>query len=490
MPGVHGPSARLSEPLRRLTARFLLPVLAASALVAVRALPARSAAISDEMPNQASLDGTATEGTYGLWGNMTGGVASRPYVLSLSVTNGATTTSVISNGTTTPPSTSPGDVTATIEPYNLCTAAQTPGVDPCYSSPNRVSVSIVYAKNETVGSNFADPTQTVTPTVDANSIIDLTLALNTLGQSLRWTWVNGDILYWRTTNLGTPGATLQIRFRPAERPWFENPDGIYNGCSASPPMNCDVTEATAEFLTAQLVLSLDDSLDPALTGAAFGTQNAFFGYLEPGGNPETGPLLTVKASSTHLRSDGSDQLGVVQAFIPSAAIVNLFGVLPADAASTFTVQRTNGGTNGTPTYAVWTAAANGSDGLFITVPGVTFSVPAYDVTQDLWFLSSGQQIGAQTGIYMGMLDSPCTRRRPCTLTVYDLGTDTAPRYTASPKRIASTTFFGQEVVWVRASRLPSEHIYLVYVLSGRTPIASSVGYICPEVGGNPEACGG
>ena len=237
MHGAHAPSVRPLDPLRRLTARFLLPVLAVTALVAVRSLPARSAAIPDEQPNQTSLDGTATEGTYGLWGNMTGGVASRPYVLSLSVTNGATTTSVISNGTTTPPSTSPGDVTATIEPYNLCTAAQVPGEDPCYASPNRVSVSIVYAKNETVGSNFADPTQTVTPTVDANSIIDMTLALNTLGQSLRWTWVNGDILYWRTTNLGTPGATLQIRFRPAERPWFENPDGIYNGCSASPPMN-------------------------------------------------------------------------------------------------------------------------------------------------------------------------------------------------------------------------------------------------------------
>ena len=141
MRGVHGSSARLSEPLRRLTARFLLPVLAASALVGVRALPARSAAISDEMPNQTSLDQVWDYGIGG-WGNMPGGVASRPYVLSLSVTNGATTTSVISNGTTTPPSTSPGDVTATIEPYNLCTEAQVPGVDPCYSSPNRVSVSL------------------------------------------------------------------------------------------------------------------------------------------------------------------------------------------------------------------------------------------------------------------------------------------------------------------------------------------------------------
>lgn len=473
---------------RRL-ARFMTPLLLAASLVAVRAMPARSQAIPDDQPSQASLDGTAATGTFGLWGNMSGGVASRPYVLALSVTNGGVTTPVITDGTTTPPSTNPGDVTATIEPYNLCTAEQTPGPGVCYTTPNRVSVSVVYAKSDTVGSNFADASETVAPTVNANSVIDLTLALNTLGQSLRWTWVNGDLLYWKTTNLGTPGATLQVRFRPGLRPWIDWGAAGPNGCTASPPENCDLSQASAEFLSAQLVLSLDDTLDPALTGAAFATRGAFFGYLEPGGNPETGPLLTVKASSTHLESDGTPQLGIVQAFIPSAAIVNLFGMLPADAASNFTVERTNGGTNSPPTYATWTAATNGSDGLFITVPDVTFSVPAYDVSQDLWFVSGAQQAGTRTTINLGMLESGCSRRTPCTLTVYDLGTDTAPRYAANPRRVASLVYTGAESVSVRASRLPAEHIYLVYVVSRKTAVASSVGYICPEFGGNPEACG-
>lgn len=485
MRAAHGSVVSLRST--RLGARLLIPMLLVTGIVALRAVPARSVDVPDDMPNQTSLDGTASTGI-GLWGNMTGGVASRPYVLALSVTNGGVTTPVIANGTTTPPAPAVGGVTATIEPYNLCPTNPT---DPCYSIPNRVSVSVVYAKSETVGYNFAAPSETVSPTVNADSIIDLTLALNTLGQSLRWTWINGEILYWRTTNLGSPDATLQVRFRPAIRPWVDWSAVGGTGCTASPPENCDLSKATAEVLSASLVLSLDDSLDPALTGAAFATQNAFFGYLEPGGNPETGPLLTVKASSTHLMSDDAPQLGVVQAFIPSAAIVNLFGVLPADAASTFTVQRStdDGGTQGTPTYETWTAAANGADGLLITVPDVTFSVPAYDVSQALWFTSGAQQVGTQTTINLSMLDSGCSRRSPCTLTVYDLGPDSAPRYAANPRRVASLVYTGAESVSVRASRLPAEHIYLAYVVSRRTAIASSVGYICPEFGGNPEACG-
>lgn len=484
MSGSHGPTIRAP----RAVARLLAPILFATAVVAVRALPARSVDVPDDMPNQTSLDAAAPdESQIGQWGDMAGGVAARPYVLALSVTNGGTTTQVIADGSTTPPATDPGDVTATIEPYNLCTDSQDPLVDECYATPNRIAVSVVYAKENVVGSNFAAPSETVTPLVDADSIIDLTLALNTLGESLRWTWINGDLLYWRTTNLGSPDATLRVRFRPAERPWFFN-DGSQNGCSASPPTGCTVTQAEAETLSASLVLSLDDSLDPALTGAAFATQNALFGYLEPGGDPMSGPILTVKASSTHLRSDGSPQLGVVQAFIPSAAIVNLFGVLPADAAGVFTVTRSSGdgGTQGTPTYATWTAAANGADGLFITVPDVTFSVPAYDVTQDLWFSSGGQEASGRTTIDLEMLTGTgCTRRSACTLSLYDIGMDAAARLSARPRRVATLTYTGSSSVSVRSGQLPGGHLYLVYVVSRRTAIASSMGYVCPE-GGDPN----
>ena len=487
MAATHAPSHRSTRGL----ARFLAPILLASAVVAVRALPARSIDVPDEMPNQTSLDAAAPGGSQiGQWGDMAGGVSARPYVLALSVTNAGTTTQVISSGSTTPPATSPGDVTTTIEPYNLCPTGTTPAPGVCYATPNRVAVSIVYAKNATVGYNFAAPSETVAPTVDADSIIDLTLALNTLGQSLRWTWVNGDLLYWQTTNLGSPDATLRLRFRPATRPWVDWSTVGGNGCTASPPQDCDLSQAQAEILSASLVLSLDDTLDEALTGAAFATQNAFFGYLEPGGD-ERGPLLTVKASSTHLQSDGTTaQLGVVQAFIPSAAIVRLFGVLPADAASIFTVERSNDGTNGTPTYATWTAAANGSDGLFITVPGVTFSVPAYDVSQTLWFPSGGRQVGTRTTIELGLADSGCTRRRPCTLTVYDLGLESDPGYAATPRRTATLAYTGAPSISLRAGQLPGDHLFLIYVLARKTPVGTSVGYVCPESGGNPEVCGG
>lgn len=464
----------------RVVARTVVPLLLASAVVGLGVSPARSDAIPDDMPNQASLDEARATGIGG-WGNMPGGVASRPYVLALSVTNGGVTTPVIANGTTVPPSTSPGDVTATIEPYNLC--ATTPGPDPCYPAPNRISVSVVYAKSVTVGYNFDAPSETVAPAVGPDSIIDLTLALNTLGETLRWSWVNGDLLYWRTTDLGTPAATLQVRFRPGLRPWIDWSTVDANGCTASPPRDCDLTQATGEVLSASLVLSLDDSLDPALTGAAFATQGAFIGYLEPSSD-ENGPRLTVSASATHLASNGDPQLGIVQAFIPSAAIVNLFGVLPADAPSVFDIQRTDdAGTQGTPTFATWTAAANGADGLFITVPDVTFSAPAYDMSQSLWFPSGAQQSGNTTEINLSMLDAPCTRRGPCTLTVYDLGTEETPRYAASPKRLASFVYTGADSLSLRASRLPAGHIYLIYVVARRTPVASSVGFVCP-----PDGC--
>lgn len=485
----------------RAVARIIAPIVFATALVAVGAMPARSdhLGFDDGQPNQASLDGAASSGQ-GLWGNLVpDGVDSRPYILALSVTNGGTTTQVITNGSPTAEFTPAevGDVTATIEPFNLCNSSQEPAEGVCYETPNRVSVSVVYTKNDNVGSNFADPSETVVPAMDATSVIDLTLALNTLGESLRWTWINGDLLYWRTTNLGSPEATLQVRFRPAERPWVDSSGGGNNGCTASPPENCDLNQATAEFLSASLVLSLDDSLDPALTGAAFATRNAFFGYLEPDGD-ERGPLLTVKASSTHFKSDGTTlQRGVVQAFIPSAAIVNLFGMLPADAASAFTVARDvtgeeTPGTNDPPTYETWTTRVNGSDGLLVTVPGVTFSVPEYDLSQDLWFPPSGaQQVGGRTTINLGTLDSECSPLKPCTLTVYDLGTDASPRYAASPRRVASVVYSGADSVSVRASRLPAEHLYLVYVMFRKTPIGSSSGYICPEFGGNPDyGCGG
>ena len=147
----------------------------------------------------------------------------------------------------------------------------------------------------------------------------MTLALNTLGRSLRWSWANGDLVSWRADRLGQDDATVRIRFRPAMAPLVTSfPDG--NGCTATPVRDCDIERADTEVRTAALLLSLDNTLDSALTGAVFATQNAFSGFLQPGGT-SSAPTLDVQVASTHLQSDGSQQLGVVEALLPSAALL-------------------------------------------------------------------------------------------------------------------------------------------------------------------------
>jgi hypothetical protein len=58
----------------------------------------------------------------------------------------------------------------------------------------------------------------------------------------------------------------------------------------------------------------------------------------------------------------------------------MYGVLPADAGAAFTATRSGDpGTNSAPVYTPWTAEANGSEGLLVTVGNITFSVPRYRV---------------------------------------------------------------------------------------------------------------
>lgn len=167
----------------------------------------------------------------------------------------------------------------------------------------------------------------------------MTVALNSLGRNLRWSWVNGDLLYRRTTHLGQQDATVRIKFRPAVMPYLSTyPDGA--GCTGTPISNCDIAQADGEVLSASMLFSLDDTLDSALTGAVFATQNAIAGYLNlpPAGTPGP-PTMDLQAGSTHRKSDGSPQRGTVQAFLPAGALQNLYGLLPADAGAAFAVTR-------------------------------------------------------------------------------------------------------------------------------------------------------
>ena len=156
------------------------------------------APVTDGMPTQAQTDLAASDPANSMhspgWADVAGGVAARPYVSSLTIVNGDVSTPVITNGDTTVPSTPDGGITTVISPSNLCQPGQTPAPGSCYSSPNRVGLTVGYANGGTTGYNFANPSVPVTPTIDANTVIDMTVNLNALGSKLSWTWINGVLL--------------------------------------------------------------------------------------------------------------------------------------------------------------------------------------------------------------------------------------------------------------------------------------------------------
>ena len=192
-------------PGRTLTT--LIVAALAAALTSVSVASAQPQDPNDPgTPSQLSNDGSsaspgACAGCVG-WGDMVGGVTARPYVTTLSIINGGVTTPVITNGTTAEAPLVNGGVTTTVSPWNLCPAGQPEQPGHCYSRPNRVGLVVGYGNYQVVGMTLQTSAFSSTPTIDADSVIDMTVAMNTLGQSLRWTWVNGDLLYWRTTNLG------------------------------------------------------------------------------------------------------------------------------------------------------------------------------------------------------------------------------------------------------------------------------------------------
>jgi hypothetical protein len=443
---------------------------------------AGTGSVLDGMPSQATIDLSSSDprnsGGQAGWGDMAGGVAARPYVKSLTVINGATATPVVTDGSTASAPPPVGGVTTVVSPLNLCRAGQAPSPNVCYATPNRVALAVTYRADATDGWNFANPSVPVTPAIDANTVIDMTVALNSLGKSLRWTGVSGDLLYWQTTNLGQDDATVRIKFRPAAAPYVGRfPDG--SGCTATPIFNCAVASADAEVLTASMVFSLDNTLDPALTGAVFATQNAISGFLQPGGTAQA-PSLEIQVSSTHNKSDGTPQLGTLKAFIPTAGLVNLYGVLPSDAVAFTTTRAGDAGTNDAPTYTPWTPTVQGSDGLLVTVQGITFSVPKYRVASKLRPIRTYAKVRGTRTTIKAMV-SGCRLNSKCFATVYDLGPRRAARFAFTKRPVLTNVVVYAKTLSLTgpAARLKKGHRYLLVVHSAKHNklLASAVGTI-------------
>lgn len=357
---------------------------------------------NDGTNSQTELDQTANAQTWaGLWGDVTGGVAGRPYVTSLSATvtkpDGTTQSATyVSNGTaTTAPSSTPGDITMVIAAYNVCNKAkgETESSGRCYSSPNRLGASIAYVKGAgSVGQNFSAPTTNSGQPLSAGLLdlikdplntteFDVTINMNTWGQNLRWTWLNGRPTFWNVSNPGSADSVVRLKFVLTTGPSVVCDNRV-------PVEGCDPTEAAKNYggrfapvkaLKTDMVLSLDNTgVDPVFTGTLFASSNADIGSLsaQPTGSPSLGFSYGISGMN---EIEGQTNEAKFWAFVSDVSLVNYFGAT-ADAVAApefpaseaMKVLRSDGGTSGAPTWTRWTPDVNGTAGYFLTVEGVRF----------------------------------------------------------------------------------------------------------------------
>jgi len=326
------------------------------------------------MPDQSFLDAASTQNA--TWANMTGGVAARPYVTALSVINGGVSTPVITAGTATAETNVPtGRIAVAISPFNLCRTGQTPAPGVCYATPNRIGITVGYQTQPgQLGYDFSRATNLLTP-VTADTEFDITLSLNTLGRSVRWSWASGVATYSNTSNLGTDGASIRVRLKPTLTPVvMQGTQQV--GCSQVPVQACPYTQNTHETLSASLVLSLDNTLGEIFTGALFSSTRSYMGSLmvQPGETPQ----MTYGVSAPQTWSDGTQNSASMSAVLSDAALLNFYGATPEMAATpefqtgALNLARTDGGTQGAITWTRWTLDGQGIDGWLVTIPDIRF----------------------------------------------------------------------------------------------------------------------
>ena len=197
--------------VRRLTAIATasgLAALCAFAGNASAAIPTNTDGQWEQANSSRGLDHADTS-RWG-WDNTTPGVAGRPYIKRLAVSNdgGATFDNIVvpdsADGTNgwAPLTASIGgqvsDIYAFITPTNGCRTNQTPGLDNCYDPPNRVGISLMRYSGPGWSEDFTSGNSANPPLSDA-SVIDLTVGFHPTYSTLRWSWVNGVPSYWAST---------------------------------------------------------------------------------------------------------------------------------------------------------------------------------------------------------------------------------------------------------------------------------------------------
>jgi hypothetical protein len=348
-----------------------------------------AATYDDGMPGQAMFDRSASASDWaGMWGDAAGGVAGRPYVKTLNVINAGVSTPIITNGTaTTPESTTPGAITPVISPTNLCKSGQT-GSN-CYSSPNRLGFILGYVKsNGQLGNNFTNPTTsngaplTLGATVNADTVFEVVLNMNTWGANLRWTWMNGSPQYWKIDDIGTAAAEVTMRVKVATGP--------SQVCQTRIPVEpCDPAEAVRnnggrpyapeKVLRFDAVISIDSTGVPeSFNGTLFASSNADIGSLVTTTTASGSPSLNYGIVGPS-EMNGTTNSATFTAFVSDASLLNYFGVTSDVVGSedfknsALAIARADGGAGSAPSWTRWDAATYGTDGWYLTVTDIAFN---------------------------------------------------------------------------------------------------------------------
>lgn len=309
------------------------------------------------------------------------GANGRPFLKYLSVTNAGTETVVVDNRVAqvpTPTVIGSSNIYALVTPTNACKVGQNPAPNVCYEFPNRVTVSLsrppAGGGGLTWSDNFSAGPAT-TPSVTADSIVHMIVGFKSGYTALRWSWVSGEPTYWRST-VNPFGGEVELKFRPRTQPHMLAPPY----CSGIPVSTCDIQRADEERLMPTVILSMDETLSAALSGALFGSSGAFIGSLEasPLDTPG-GPTLTYGIAAPHLNADGSDRRGTFYALL-QGSILGLFNTSTESFnQDILAVERTNGTGSFNLGWAPWSAAAQGTTGQFLTISDISFSAPKFAV---------------------------------------------------------------------------------------------------------------
>lgn len=392
--------ASKSTLLRRTSAALSAVLLSLGLLVVAPLAPASASNSNDQIRMQGDNDVTPQDCTAqsgwacGGWDQLTGGgVNARPYVKKFSVKTNGVETTIVDNTSNVPnpPNLVNSNLRVVIAPTNLCGPGQPTTRDGrpfCYTTPNRVSVTVAYQADNGGHYDLRTPGAT-TPAVNSTTEYLIQLGLNTVGQSLRWTYMNGTPTYWKVNQIGQPSATLEIRMRAGNVPFVSGG----GGCSQIPVnTTCDATSADEMLLSASMILSLDNTLDAMFTGALFSGIGAYIASLETVGGTTTGanaqlPQLTygIAAPTT---VNGVNNTPSFSAFLSEEVLVNYFGVRLDDyladdvTASTSTAffdsafaysATTTGAIRG---VARWTAGSQGTDGLQLRIANIPLATVA------------------------------------------------------------------------------------------------------------------